>query len=79
VNDTIITLKDASNFKRHAPQKSGAFIETKVLFDAFNWSILNPTPSTGAGADISEGKKIRALVAAKAIKKIMTAMRGAMY
>jgi hypothetical protein len=35
--------------------------------------------STGAGVAISEGKKIRALVATKAIKKTKKIIKGAMY
>lgn len=34
---------------------------------------------TGAGAAISEGKKIRALTASKASKKIVTTSNGAIY
>jgi hypothetical protein len=35
--------------------------------------------STGAGVAISEGKKIRALVATKAIKKTKKMIKGAIY
>ena len=41
--------------------------------------VLKSSRETGAGAAISEGKKIRALTASKASKKIVTTSNGAMY
>lgn len=41
--------------------------------------VLKSSRETGAGAAISEGKKIRALTASKASKKIVTTSNGAIY
>lgn len=41
--------------------------------------MLTPTSSIGAGAAMSEGKKMRALTATKAKKNTNTASSGAMY
>jgi hypothetical protein len=40
---------------------------------------LIPSEVMGAGADISEGRKILALTATKANKKITTTIKGAIY
>ncbi len=41
--------------------------------------VLKSSNATGAGAAISEGKKIRALTANKASRKIISTAKGAIY